>query len=231
MLLAAQFAGASILCAPPPLLATAPLDITWRLDNLDRIGGHPVTVAGTPRVVETDRGPAVEFNGRTDGLFIEANPLEGFARFTIDVSVQPAPGGPEEQRFLHIEEADTGNRALVELRMPLPSADGPEPRWSLDTYLRSAPAALTLLDRSVTHPAGRWHVVTLSYDGRTMSHWVDGVRELSGAIAFAPLGRGRTSVGVRQNRVSWFKGRIRQIVFRGESGSTGSGRAGPGGEP
>jgi acetyl esterase/lipase len=48
-----------------------------------------------------------------------------------------------------------------------------------------------------------------------MSHYVDGVLEATGAVAFKPLGRGRTSIGVRQNRVSWFKGRIHTIRITG----------------
>jgi acetyl esterase/lipase len=46
-----------------------------------------------------------------------------------------------------------------------------------------------------------------------MSHYVDGRREASGPVAFKALGPGRTSIGVRQNRVSWFKGRIREVRF------------------
>ena len=37
------------------------------------------------------------------------------------------------------------------------------------------------------------------------------MRELSGPTTFVPLRGGRTSLGVRQNRVSWFKGRIHSI--------------------
>ncbi len=186
-------------------LATTPL--TWRLDNLERIGGHAVTVVGTPRVVETPIGPAVEFNGATDGLFLDANPLQGLGAFTIEVVFQPSAGGGEEQRFFHVEEADSGNRALVELRMT------PGGQWALDTFLRSGTAALALLDRERLHAAEAWHVAALVYDGRTMSHFVDGVRELSGEVAFLPLGAGRTSIGVRQNRVSWFRGRIHRVVI------------------
>jgi acetyl esterase/lipase len=155
--------------------------------------------------VQTEIGAAVEFNGATDGLFIDANPLADLARFTIDIVFQPVAGGPEEQRFLHVEEAGTGNRALIELRML------PDQRWSLDTYLQSGDAGLALLDRTITHPAARWHVATLTYDGKTMTHYIDGVRELGGDTVFAPLGAGRTSIGVRQNQVSWFKGRVHSI--------------------
>ena len=50
-----------------------------------------------------------------------------------------------------------------------------------------------------------------TFDGAMMTHFVDGVEQGSGAVAFRPLGRGRTSIGVRQNRVSWFKGRIHTV--------------------
>jgi hypothetical protein len=177
----------------------------WSIDSLTTIGGHPVTPVGAPRVVDTPEGKAIEFDGKGDGLFVEHNPLEGLQRFTLEVIFAPAPDGSEEQRFVHVEEAVTGNRALIELRL-LPGAV-----WCLDTFLRHGEASLTLIDRAITHPAASWHSAALTFDGATMTHYVDGVRELSGAVAFKPLGPGRTSIGVRQNRVSWFKGRIRLI--------------------
>jgi len=179
--------------------------IEWRMDDLRAIGGHRVTVAGTPRVVDTDLGRAIEFNGTTDGLFLDVNPLAGLSRFTVEVLFSPAADGPPEQRFVHFEEAKTGNRALIELRL----LQGPS--WCLDTYLRHGEAALTLIDREKTHPAAGWHIAALVYDGKTMTHYVDGVREMTGDVSFSPLGAGTSSIGVRQNRVSWFKGRIHTI--------------------
>jgi acetyl esterase/lipase len=184
--------------------------LTWRVDNLERIGGHAVTVAGSPRVVGTDIGPAVEFNGRTDGLYIETNPLAGFSRFTIDLVFQADADGPEEQRVLHMEEEGTENRALIEIRSA-------RDRWALDTYLRSGDARLTLLDRAVTHPAASWHVATLIYDGAQMTHYVDGIRDGGGPVSFAALRAGRMSIGVRLNRVSWFKGRVHSIRIASEA--------------
>jgi hypothetical protein len=180
-------------------------DVVWRLDNLEAIGGHRVAMAGAPKVVETPSGTAVEFNGLTDGLFLDVNPLAGLERFTIEVLFEPAADGPEEQRFLHVEEAGTGNRALVELRS-LPDAS-----FCLDTFLKHGDASLTLIDRLAAHPVSRWHAAALTFDGATMAHYVDGVQEASGRVAFRALGPGRTSIGVRLNRLSWFKGRIRLI--------------------
>ena len=179
--------------------------VDWRIDNLARIGDLPVTMAGTPRVVPTEIGDAAEFNGTSDGLFLDAHPLVGLGRFTVEALFRPSADGPTEQRFLHFEEAETGNRMLLETRLQ------PDGRWCLDTFLRHGEASLTLIDRSLLHPSGGWHTVALTFDGETMTHYVDGARELSGAVAFKPLAQGRTSIGVRQNRVSWFKGRIRLI--------------------
>jgi len=187
------------------LIRSLPQSVTWSLDNLQRIGGHPVRTTGAPTVVKTDRGPAVEFNGSSDGLFIDTNPIQDMSAFTIEVEFQPAAGGQEEQRFVHLEEAGTGNRALIELRMASNS------QWALDTYLRFGETGLTLLDRTKAHPAAGWHMAALTFDGAHMRHYVDGVQELDGAVAFHRLGAGTTSLGVRQNLVSHFKGRILRL--------------------
>ena len=189
----------------PHLSAAPPGQLVWQIDSLERIGNHAVTVIGQPKVVETDHGKAIQFNGATDGLVLDVNPLQGLDTFTIEVVFRPDTDGPEEQRFVHFEENASGNRALVELRRL------PEGSWSLDTFLRHGQASLTLLDRTLTHASGSWHVAALTFDGKTMAHYVDGVLEQSGEVAFKPLGEGRMSIGVRLNRVSWFKGIIRTI--------------------
>ena len=97
--------------------ASAPSSVVWRMDRLDTVGGHPVKVVGAPRVVEVNGERVVEFDGARDGLVVGVNPLAGLARFTIEVVFEPAIDGPEEQRFLHVEESGAGNRALIELRM------------------------------------------------------------------------------------------------------------------
>lgn len=194
------------LVVPPasPSAAAVAAPIVWTIDNLTQIGGHAVTVVGAPRVVEAPGGRAVAFDGARDGLVIDANPLAGLPRFTVEVVFEPATDGSEEQRFVHFEEASSGNRALLELRLAAAT-------WSLDTYLRHGEIGLTLLDRSITHPAGGWHAVALTYDGKTMAHFVNRRRELQGDVAFKTLSAGKTSIGVRQNLVSFFKGRIRVI--------------------
>jgi hypothetical protein len=185
--------------------------VDWVIDNLATVGSHKVSVVGSPRVVHTPVGGAVEFNGRADGLFVDAHPIEGLATFTVEALIEPAADGPAEQRFLHLSETGSENRLMMETRLL------PDRSWCLDTFLRHGEASLTLIDRQLTHPAGGWHAVALMFDGKTMAHYVDGVRELAGNVAFKTLGAGRASIGVRQNLVSWFKGRVRLIRFTPEA--------------
>jgi xylan 1,4-beta-xylosidase len=135
---------------------------------------------------------------------LNRNPLAGLSQFTIEVLFSADPDGPVEQRFLHMQEAATENRALVELRLN-------ERRWALDSYVRHGDAQLTLLDLARSHSATDWHVSSTTFNGSVMTHYVDGIEQGSGAVVFRPLADGRTSIGVRQNRISWFKGRIHTI--------------------
>jgi hypothetical protein len=179
--------------------------VEWRLDNLDTIGARRVTRLGDPKVVDTPAGKAVEFDGASDALVLDVNPLAGLSRFTVEVLFHPASDGAPEQRFLHFQEAGGESRVMVETRL-LPGGT-----WYLDTFLRGRGASLALIDREKTHATDAWHAVALTYDGREMAHYVNGVRELSGEVAFEALGPGRTSIGARLNRVHWFKGRMHSI--------------------
>jgi hypothetical protein len=199
--------GGSLAAARDAQTPKPPTQTIWPIDRLDRIGGHPVELIGAPRVVETSAGPAVEFDGARDGLIVAANPIAGLRAFTIEALIEPAPDGQEEQRFLHIQESDTENRALLEIRV-LPGAG-----WVLDSYLRHGDTGLTLIDRGRVHPASRWYAVALTFDGKTMTHYVNGGTQGSGFVTFPAMAPGRTSIGVRQNLVSHFKGRIRLVRF------------------
>ena len=180
--------------------------VVWTLDNAASIGGLQPTVLGAPRFVDAGVGPAACFNGKDDGLIFPVNPIAGWAQFTIEVLFRPDADGAEAQRFMHIEDARQ-SRALIEIRLT------PEGQWSLDTFLLSGENGLPLLDRAKLHPAGRWTWVALVYDGKKEAHFVDGTKEMEGEVAFAPMTKGQTSLGVRLNRVFWFKGGIREVRF------------------
>lgn len=179
--------------------------IVWNLDNLETIGGHKVTVVGQPKVIETDRGKAIEFNGKDDALFVPANPLAGLKEFTAEVVFRPAAGGPKEQRFLHFQPKETEERLLFETRLPV------EGQWFLDTYLQSGEGKHTLFADKFLHPLGPWYAAAVVVDGKTMRHYVNGKEELAAEVKLIPLAAGETSIGVRYNKVHWYQGAIRQI--------------------
>ncbi len=178
------------------------MSIIWTIDSTDCIGGHSARAIGAPCVGTPGQG--VGFDGVRDGLIVEDNPLTGLGAFTVEVLFFPTAGGGHEQRFVHMQEHGSENRALIELR----SGEG---GWFLDTYLHATASHLTLIAPEFLHPIGHWHWAALTYDGVTMRHFVNGTEEASGLVSFAPLQAGRTSIGVRQNLVSWFKGNVREI--------------------
>lgn len=186
--------------------------IVWSIDRIDEIGGHPVTVVGEPKVVDTPEGRAVEFDGVDDALFVDVHPLAGALEFTWEVVFRPDPGGAPAQRFFHLQErdpatgADTRTRMLFETRL-----DGND--WCLDSYARCSETSLTLIDRAKLHPLGRFYHIALTYDGKELRHYVDHVLQGTGAVSLTPQGQGRSSIGVRINRVDYFKGAIRLARF------------------
>jgi hypothetical protein len=179
--------------------------VVWNVDRTDRLGEHQTTVVGEPRVIETKDGKAVQFGGEADALLIDANPLAGLKQFTVEVVFQPQADGPKEQRFLHFQEAGSENRLLFETRL---TDDG---RWFLDTYVKSGAADATLFAKESLHKIGPWYHAAVVVDGKTMRHFVNGQEELKADLPFEPLGKGQTSLGVRINKVSWYKGAIRQV--------------------
>jgi hypothetical protein len=177
----------------------------WTLNSIVSVGGHPVRAEGSPRVIDTDKGKAVLFDGKRDALFVDVNPLEGLATFTLEAVFRPDANGAVEQRFFHAQQEGKEDRALLETRM------GGDGTWYMDTCVRSGRGLHALNNPKLTHPLGQWHCAALVYDGRQMVQYVNGVKELSKDIAFSPLEKGKASIGSRMNKVSWFKGAVRLI--------------------
>jgi hypothetical protein len=184
-------------------IAAAASAETWRFDNLERIGGHAVTLKGHPKVIETPKGKAVEFNGVDDALFFEVHPLAGAKVFTWEVIFRPDKGGNPEQRFFHLQETGSETRMLFETRL---TGD----QWYLDTFVNTAAGNKALIDRTKLHPLGEWAHAAAVYDGRELRSYVNGVLELKADLKFTPEKAGRTSVGVRINLRDYFKGAVRQ---------------------
>jgi hypothetical protein len=181
--------------------------IVWTLDNTESVGGHRPRVLGAPQIASAAAGgPALQFNGKNDGLILPVNPLRGFSKFTIEILFRPDADGPRAQRFVHIQD-ERDSRIMIETRLISGQS------WCLDTFLHSGDNSRPLLDRTRRHPTGNWAWVALVYDGRRMSDYVNGVKELEGPVNFAPMADGRMSLGVRLNRVFWFKGNIKEVRF------------------
>jgi hypothetical protein len=191
--------------------AKLPRQIVWRFNRLDRIGGAAAHAEGRPQTVATPAGQAVALNGVDDVLFVDRHPLAGAETFTIEAVFRP-DGGAFEQRWLHLSEIDpaTGQdsdaRILFEIRV-----EGD--RWYLDAFANGPGYKQTLIAPEKTFPVGRWYRVEQTYDGKMYRSYVDGVLQAEAPFEFKPQGQGHTSLGMRINRVTPFKGAILKIRF------------------
>ena len=176
--------------------------VTWIFDNLQKVGGHSVTVLGAPKVIDTPLGKAVQFNGSTDALFFDVHPLAGAEKFTWEVIFRPDSDGPPAQRFFHMQENGSQHRYLFETRII-------NKQWALDSFAATSTGSKPLMDVNLLHPADQWVHVAAVYDGKQYSNYVNGKLQNKADVTLAPQGPGRTSVGVRINKVDYFKGAIR----------------------
>lgn len=180
---------------------TSPVD--WELGSIDP--GQPgLTILGRPRFFDCRYGKALKFDGVGDALFFDSNPLAHLRQFTVEIVFQPDSNGPREQRFLHMGSTQ-GDRLMVETRVTN------KHQWFLDAHLRSGDSAKTLIDSTKIHPTDAWYHLAVTVDDGRMETYVNGIRELAGSIPFSPFKGGQVSVGVRQNKVYWFKGAICRI--------------------
>ena len=204
--------GTLLLCGcVQSIPVTSPATI-WRANDSRTLAGKTAEVLGAPTEKAEGGRRSVVFDGRRDGFVFPINPIAGQRAFTIEVLFNPDGSGAPAQRFVHVEDAHQ-NRALIETRIT------PERQWYLDTFLYAHPRepGLTLVDRNRLHPCDQWYWAALVYDGATMRHFVNGVKELEGRIDYGPMTEGRTSIGVRLNQVFWFKGAIAEVRFHREA--------------
>lgn len=191
--------------------AAAPAAEVWLFDRLDAIGGHKTTILGEPVVVDSPIGKAVQFDGIDDAIFVDNHPLAGAETFTWEAIFRP-DGGATEQRWFHLSEQDpatgldTDNRLLFEIRV---AGD----KWFLDSFGQSGGASKALMNKTALHPLGAWYHVAAVYDGKEFRNYVNGVREGGAELRLAPHGPGHASVGVRINKVFYFKGAVHLARF------------------
>lgn len=164
-----------------------------------------VTVLGHPKIIDSPYGNAVQFNGVDDGIFLEKMPLKGLSKFTIEMIIRFDRGGHEEQRYFHTGTLKQ-DRVLMEMRSD-------DDTWYLDGMFESKGKWVVLMDQEQAHPLDKWYHIAFTVEDGKQVTFVNGKKELEGSVEFSPIIDGSTSIGVRQNRVSWFKGAIYCIRF------------------
>ncbi len=176
----------------------------WELARMVESPPHGCTIIGRPQIIDCPYGKAVQFDGEGDAIVLDTNLLVNMRQFTIELIMRPDTNGQREQRFLHFGEV-RGERVMVETRLTKDS------QWFLDTYMKSGQTGQTLADSTKLHPLNRWYHIAFIVDEGKMEAFINGKRELEGQIPFSPFTIGQTSLGVRLNRVNWYKGAMYKI--------------------
>ena len=175
-----------------------------------KAGMENLIITGNPKDISSPYGNSIQFDGKSDGFFLAANPLSNIFCFTVEVLIRPDLNGPEEQRFLHIGDID-GDRLLIETRLTN------DDHWFLDTFIMSGKSQKTLIDPKLIHPIGTWYHIALTLDKNgQMTNYINGNMEIKGQVDFKPINSGEMSIGVRRNKVSWYKGAINKIKISPE---------------
>jgi len=172
----------------------------WKVAELP----HVQKTMGTPQKVMTPLGNAVSFSGN-DAYFLGINPLKGLKNFTLEAVFKPDSDGAFEQRFLHLGTV-SDERVLFEIRV---NSDN---TWYFDAFLALPNGnKLTMMNKNLTHPTDRWYHAALVIDGVRARVYINGKMEFDEPLVFVPIHEGITSVGVRQNLTSWFKGSLYRL--------------------
>ena len=175
----------------------------WIIAELLVDESNEVKIQGSPKLTNSPYGEAVSFDGISDAFFLSEMPLRSFNEFTVEMIFKPDTSSPFEQRILHIGEVSE-DRMLLEIRAV-------EDQWYFDGFISSSIHSLALIDEHKTHPLGHWYHVALVVSPDRMTTYVNGLLELTEPFIYSPIQTGQTSIGVRQNKRSWFKGSIYKI--------------------
>lgn len=167
-------------------------------------------VRGAPRLAAGPAGlDAVAFDGAHDALVFPKNPLAGASVYTVEALLLVAPGGPAEQRLLHVQADASTDRLLLETRR----ADSAGRTWFADTIVATRGTECILAEAGRTHAAATWHTLALVCDGTMLHQFVDAAAEASASLAAAPFPPGRVCLGMRLNHITPFGGALAAIRF------------------
>ncbi|GFE80587.1 hypothetical protein GCM10011487_25870 [Steroidobacter agaridevorans] len=200
-----QAGAAAALSLHQPIAFCAPRSQVWTFDNLQRIGARPVTLEGQPKLVPSPWGNAVAFDGQHDALFIDHHPLAGATTFTFEAVFRP-DGGAFEQRWFHLQSNEGSTRIMFEIRVV-------RDEWYLDAFMLGPGYNKALAAPEKRFPTGRWYHVAQTYDGARYRSYVNAELQTEASMPFKAQGAGRTSIGTRINRASYFNGAVREARF------------------
>lgn len=193
--------------------ASAVAQEVWRFDQTESVAGHPVKVLGLPRIIDSEIGRALAFNGVDDALFFNVHPLAGAATWTWEMIFRPDADGKPAQRVFHLQSLDpaTGvdipnERMLFEIRI----VNG---QWCLDSFATAGGHQRTLLNCNKLHPFGPWYRVTAVYDGKMLRNYVGDDMQEEGALELPAERPGRASLGTRIDLRDYFKGAVYEARF------------------
>ena len=192
-------AAAGLLC----LTLHAQQSIVWDASSYPEIS----QIHGQPMIIETPLGPAVEFNGSTDGVFTNSVPVAGMDEITLEVIMNQYGNCNFENRYIHMGELN-GPRIMFETRVT------PENLWYADFFVVMTQGTETalMIDPQKTHPTDQWYNVTLVGTKDGVKGYVNGVLEGEAPLNYRNMiNQGCTSIGVRQNLRSWFRGAVYKI--------------------
>lgn len=181
----------------------------WLVASLLQNKTEQTTILGNPKTVHSPYGKAVAFNGIDDALFLKEMPLKGLKSFTVEMIFKPESNGVFEQRVLQIGEI-TGDRMLLEIRVL-------NNNWYFDGFVASKGVKLALATEELLHPLEKWYHVAFVVTPNSLTTFVNGKQELHKNYTFNPIQNGQTSIGVRMNKVTWFKGAIYKIQISPEA--------------
>jgi len=194
----------AFICAQKSLLNKPDSTPTeWLISDLLQKKTEEIKILGNPSITVSKYGEALAFNGKNEGVFVNKMPLAGLEQFTVEAIFRPDSGGNFEQRFFHCGEIQ-GSRVMMELRS---TPKG----WYFDAFLNANESKKTLADSTLLHPSNRWYHVAFVVDKGKLTTYINGKKELQEQIPMTPFYSGKTSIGVRQNELSWFKGAIYMI--------------------
>ena len=176
--------------------------VTWIMTDLLE-AKEGVSVVGNPKIIDSPFGKAVHFDGKEDGIFLEEMPLMNLSEFSVEMLIQFDTGSNHEQRYFHTGSV-MEDRVLLEMRSD-------KNTWYLDGMVETRGNWVVLMSPEFTHRLGQWYHIAFTVKEGKQITYVNGNKELEGKIDFSPISKGATSIGVRQNRVSWFKGAIYSI--------------------